>query len=289
MSNEPAPPHVHLVLLAAIAAVSSSAVLVRAIDDVHPVALAAWRALGGGLILLPALRPVSRGDAVRILFSGACLAAHFAVWFASLDYTTVMHSTVLVCLSPAWVGMMEWALLGQRPSDRFWIGLALALPGIALMAGGDDGTASGQGDLLALVGGVLGAIYLVIGRDVRRRVGIGTYGSLVCLVAAALLFPTAVALDVPLAGYTGSDTLLVLACVLGPQLVGHNGYNYALAWFTAATVSSLLLLEPVGASVLAAAFLGEFPAPRGALGAALALVGVVVGTRPKSRGSPHQG
>ena len=61
---------------------------------------------------------------------------------------------------------------------------------------------------------------------------------------------------------------------LGPQLVGHQGLDFALKWLPARTVSAVTLLEPVGASALAALFLGELPGPNAMLGGLFALVGV---------------
>ena len=67
---------------------------------------------------------------------------------------------------------------------------------------------------------------------------------------------------------------LFIGTVLGPQLVGHQGLDFALKWLPARTVSAVTLLEPVGASALAALFLGELPGPNAMLGGLFALVGV---------------
>lgn len=273
------PAHVPLVLLVAILALSSAGVLVRSAEGAGPLAIAFWRTLAVALILLPAARPVSRRDAGLVFLSGACLAAHFATWFASLDLVSVMRSTVLVCLGPLWTGLLEWAFLGKRPSRWYWIGLGVALPGVALLAGTDVGPASLVGDLLATVGGILSAAYLVIGRSVRARVGIGTYASLVCAAAAAVLLPVALLSGTPLTGFPPTTWALLAALALGPQMLGHNGFNYALRYLPASTVSSVVLLEPVAATLLAAVFLHEVPGPLAGVGAALAVGGVLTSIR----------
>ncbi len=277
-STEAAPRHVPAVLAVALVAISSAAVLVRAIDDASPVAIAFWRSLLVAVLLAPAVRRVSPAEAARIALAGACLAAHFVSWFASLGHISVMRSTVLVCLGPLWAGLIEWGVLGRSPGRPFFLGLGVGLGGIALLTGA-PGAATLVGDLLALLGGVLGALYFVLGRSVRVRVGIGTYAALACAAAALSLLPVAWAWGEPLAGFHTRTWLLVLALALGPQLLGHNGLNYALRWYSAATVSAVTLLEPAGATALAAIFLGELPTPLAVLGAVISLAGVALATR----------
>ncbi len=268
------------VLLVAIVAVSSSAVILKSIEGVDSTVLAFWRTTMVAALLLPAVRSLSASDARRIFLAGACLAGHFAVWFASLNHTTVMRSTVLVALSPLWAALLEWLFLQVRPTRRYWTGMAVCAPGIALLtlAGNDAGQAGWYGDMLAALGGMLGAAYLVLGRSVRERVGIGTYACLVCAAASVVLLPTAVAMSAPLWGWDTQTWLLIGALAAGPQLFGHNGFNYALRWLPAATVSAAMLMEPVGATMLALMVLGEIPGPMGAAGALFVVGGVLYGT-----------
>ena len=76
---------------------------------------------------------------------------------------------------------------------------------------------------------------------------------------------------------------VIIALALGPQLLGHNGINYALRWVPAARLTSLTLLEPVGAALLAWLVLGEAPTVRAMVGAAIAVAGILVAARrPKA-------
>jgi drug/metabolite transporter (DMT)-like permease len=43
---------------------------------------------------------------------------HFWAWFSSLGHTTVLRSTLLVCLVPAWSAALDWVVYGRRPSDE---------------------------------------------------------------------------------------------------------------------------------------------------------------------------
>ena len=257
-------------------AVSSAAVIVSALEGTDPVTLAAWRTAIVAALLAPWVRRTNLRDLAWIALSGACLAAHFVTWFASLHQTSVLRSTVLVCLGPVWLGLAEWGLLRRAPGLRYWGGVALALPAVAALSatGSDPGTLSG--DLLALLGGLLGAAYLLIGREVRPRVAIGTYASLVCAAAAVWLFPFGWITGVALIPTTPWIWAGILALALGPQLLGHNSFNYALRYLPASTVSMATLLEPIGATVLAFFVLSQVPGPIALVAGAFVCAGVLL-------------
>lgn len=269
-----------VVLTAALFALSSSAVIVRGIGDTPPLVVALWRCVGSAAVLALAVRslPTLR-DAGTIALGGLCLAIHFVAWFASLDQTSVLHSTVLVCLSPLWVGFGEAWLERRWPTRGFLLGAAGAVVGLGLMAEGSGSGVSWQGDALALFAGGLAAVYLLVGRHVRGRVDLTTYAATVTGAAGLALLLAAWATDTTVVVTESTDAWLVAACVVGPQLVGHNGVSWALKHLPASTVSTLILLEPVGATWLAALAFGEVPSVRAALGGLVVVAGVVVGAR----------
>lgn len=284
--DEGTPPRVRwgvlAVLFAALLAISSSGVLVRGMEA-SALAIAAWRTLGATLVLLPAslrrLPAISRGDLALIGLAGVALALHFWTWFASLAHTTVMRSTLVVCTVPAFTALLEWLLWQKPPKKAHWVGLLVALPGIALL-GGTGGEATWLGDGLALVAALLWAIYFLAGREVRQRVDVAATMGLMCAAAAVVLFAAALASGTALWGYPAETWALLGLAVAGPQLVGHQGLVYAVRWLPASTISMLTLLEPVGATLLALAVLGEVPAPVALAGGLLVLAGIAVATRP---------
>jgi len=284
MNQERVPALVPPVLTLGLLSISAAAILVRLAGDTHPVAVGLWRSLAAGLLLAPWIRRISARDACLVLLAGACLAAHFWSWFSSLQHTSVMRSTVLVTLAPVWAGLLEWRLLHAPPPRRFWLGLALAIPGVVAMSGA-GGAGGLYGDALALLGGVFGACYYVTGRSVRQRVGIGTYGPLFCLAAALWLLPAALVTGAPLWGFEPGTWWVLAALAVGPQLLGHVGFNYAMRYVSASFVAGLTLLEPVGATLLAVAVFSEVPGPAAAAGGAVTVAGVLVATVPYRRSS----
>jgi drug/metabolite transporter (DMT)-like permease len=147
-----------------------------------------------------------------------------------------------------------------------------------LSAGGDGG-GHWSGDLLALVAAMMWAGYFILGRDVRRRVSTVTWMCLACASATALLWPLALIGGTTMTGFSGATWLLLALSVLGPQLIGHQGFAYAVRYLLAATIAMIALLEPIGASALAALVLGEIPGPEALIGGVVLLAGVVWATR----------
>jgi drug/metabolite transporter (DMT)-like permease len=197
--------------------------------------------------------PAPRSVLLLMALSGALLAAHFWTWIASLRFTTVASSVVLVSLKPIFVWGLAAAWLGEHPSRRERWGIVMAVLGAVLIGAGDARVSLGHlgGDLLALAGAGTAAGYYTIGRRVRQTVGVWTYATVVYGVAAALLAAAAALAGAPLGGFPARDWAVFGALAAGPMLLGHTGMNYALKHFRATTVNVASLAEPVGATVIA--------------------------------------
>lgn len=200
---------------------------------------------------------------VTLLVSGAALAVHFATWVASLSYTSVAASVLLVNTAPLFAVGFSWAFLRERASPVVLLAIALALAGAGLIAFGDwTGSAGSLGGIvLALVGAVTLAAYHVIGRGLRESLPLEAYVFGVWSLAAVTLLAFCLIGRVPLRGYTPKTWLLFLALALVPTLGGHGLVNRSLRVLPAPTVGLFLLGEPIGASALAWAVLGEVPGP----------------------------
>ena len=88
----------------------------------------------------------------------------------------------------------------------------------------------------------------------------------------------AIAWGLPLWPETTTTWGLLALLALGPQLLGHNGFNYALRYLPAAVTSAAMLLEPVGATLLAWLILGEQPSRLAARGLVVVVSGVLTAT-----------
>jgi drug/metabolite transporter (DMT)-like permease len=183
----------------------------------------------------------------------------------SLTLTSVASATAIVCLQIAWV--VAWQLFqGERFEPRVAAGLAIAFSGVLVVSGVDFtvSTKALLGDVLALVGGLAAAAYMLIGSRARQATSTTTY-TFVCYGSCALLLLVACLVSgQDLAGYPLSQWGLLVLVTLTAQLMGHSVFNHLLATLPATVVSLALLLEVPGAALLAALILGQVP-PLGAL------------------------
>ncbi len=280
-----------------VVAASFAAIFIRyaQADEMPSLVIAAYRLGLAALILTPItwarhraeLLAISRRDLAMAALAGMFLALHFATWIASLEHTTVLIGVVLVNTSPLITAMLSAAVLKERIRRLTVIGLALALAGMLLIAVGgaasEDGTARTLGAVLALVGAVAVAVYLLIGRGLRARVPLLPYIWLVYGTAALALIAAAVLAGHSLTGHTPASYIWCLLLALGPQILGHSSFNYALAHLSATFISTATLAEPVLSSLLALVLFAEIPTGAQILGSAAVLAGIFLATRAERK------
>jgi len=149
------------------------------------------------------------------------------------------------------------------------------------------GSASTRGDVMAIFAAVCGSAYLLVGRRLRARMSLPVYVGIVYTTAAAALLAAAVFSGAPLgpASLAGLGWVALLA--LGPQLLGHTSYNYALRYVSATFITITLLAEPIGATLLAIPALGQVPTLPRVAGGVLILVGILLAARAeREQGRP---
>jgi drug/metabolite transporter (DMT)-like permease len=262
-------------------------------------AVAFWRTLGGAVALAPfAWRTQRRHPGTitrrhqRVLAgSGLALGLHFALFQGALALTTVASATTLATMSPVFVALGAWWLLGEATVRRTWIGMALTVVGatvigIADARGAEHAPAALLGDLMALGSAVAVTGYLLAGRAVRREVGALPYSAIVYAWAAAGLLLACLATGTELTAFDPVTWLLLAGIVLGPQLLGHTVFNTLLSTVSATVVSIAVLAEPVGAGLLAWLLLGELPVLGFYVGAPLVVLGVALAVLRPSDPAP---
>jgi drug/metabolite transporter (DMT)-like permease len=278
----------YAVLLCAQMAIGSAAILARVgLDEgMSPAALAAWRltlaaallwiVLGRRLARLPS---VTSRDAALLFGAGALVAVHFVAWFGSLERISVARSTLLVCTSPVFAGLIGATVLRQHVANRFWLGLLVAGVGLvgitstAAVAG-----ASLAGDALAVGGALAMALYLLVAGAVQRRTGTVLLIAAVNSSAALVLWPVALAASGPTIPISEAAWAAVIGMAVVPQLVGHSALSWSLLRFIAGAVGAATLLEPVIASLLAWWLFDEALSPFQAFSGAVVLLGVGLAT-----------
>ncbi len=276
-------------------AVSAAAIFIR-LAKAPALAVAFWRcALGAVVLLPPALvrrERFPRGRALWVLVaSGVALGAHFGSWIASLDYTSVAASVVLVSNTPVFVAILAYLLLGERTSRLSFFGILVALAGTVVIASDASvGSAALLGNVLAIGGAIAFAVYVLIGRSQRVAVSVLPYSIVVYSAAALTLLLAALLSGAELWGYSRETWLWLWAIALGPQIMGHTVINWALRYVQASIISGTILVEPVVSALLAWVVLFEKPGLATLLGGAVVLLGLFLLLRgyrdPREKNTP---
>ena len=291
-------------LTIAILAVSTASIFIRFAQAGAPsLVIAALRLTFATLLIAPIaltrhrkeLKNLTRREIGLGIASGIFLAAHFATWISSLEYTSVASSVVFVSTGPLWVALLSPMLLNEKLTQATIIGLALALLGGTVIGTSDacviqNGFQCPQlsqvfqgramwGNFLALVGAWAITGYLIIGRKLRTKMSLIPYIFLVYGIGAVVLNVTMfVAGQSPL-GYSPITYAWIFLLAAIPQLIGHSTFNWLLRFLPAAFVAVTTLGEPIGSAILAYFILNETPGLGTIVGGILILIGIYLASR----------
>ncbi|MEU0690438.1 DMT family transporter [Streptomyces uncialis] len=267
----------------------AAASLLYRVSDMGPVALSFWRCAGGLVLLLAVrlLRPRARvaaapgsrrRTALRVTATGVALAVFQTCYFAAVQATGLAVATVVTLgAGPVLIAWGARVLLGERLGRAGTLAVGGALAGLAvLVLGGGATSVRPLGVLLAVASAGGYAAMTVLTRRWGRGGGdpVGTTVGAFAVTALCLL-PFA-ALE-GLAPHTAEPLrvmgLLVYVAAV-PTALAYALYFAGAAVVRSATVSVIMLLEPVGAAVIAVAVLGETLTPATIAGTLLMLVAV---------------
>ncbi|HEY96484.1 MAG TPA: DMT family transporter [Dehalococcoidia bacterium] len=276
------------VLAFGVISVSFAAVFIR-LADAPSLVIAAWRMCLAALILAPfavklagkELRQISGRDLAMMLLAGGFLALHFGLWITSLSYTSVATSVVLVTATPIFVAVTSYLLFKEKLTIKIVLGIIISIGGSILIGYGNWSIGTNQllGAGLALAGALAVAGYLLIGRRIRRTIGLLSYAFITYSSAAVLLLITTMASGYSLSGYSGNTYLMFVLLALIPQILGHSSLNWSLKFMPATMVTIAVLGEPIIATILAFLILNEAPTLTEIIGGILILGGIFIAFR----------
>ena len=221
---------------------------------------------------------------------GAFFAADLVLWHYSIEYVGAGLATVLGNTQVVLVGLLAWALFGERPARNSLLAIPVAMVGIVLISGVlEDGAYGSDPRLGALYGLLTGIAYsgfllaLRRGSGERGRVAgplfDATLASAICVIPIGLVLGN---LDFR-PGLEATAWLIVLA--LTSQVLGWLLITVSLGRLPTALTSVLLTLQPLLAVIFAALLVDERPSPLQLVGAAAILSGLLIasaGTRQQA-------
>ncbi len=224
------------------------------------------------------------GDATefRLIVAGIALAAHFALWFASLRLASVAISTLLVCTTPIFAE--AWTVARTRSWRPLAIGgIAAALAGVGIIAGAPTQRDTPLGIVFAVGGAIAFAAYLLLVRASDARYTTLAVISRTYPVATIVVTLIAVLVRDPFPPLTARVAWGgIVAMALVSQLFGHSALNAAVRSVSATLVGMTILLEPIIAGVIAAIVFGERLSPATGAGGLVILAGIALVVRAES-------
>ncbi len=291
-------------LLFGVLAASTASIFVRyAQVEAASMAIAALRLSFATLMLTPlviaryrfSFRSMRLRPVLLSFAAGSFLALHFATWITSLELTSVASSVALVQISPLFVAIFSPLLLKESVGRNIAVGLLLSILGSMIIAASDActwdaglqcpslssfvGGKAIQGDILAVIGALGAAGYILIGRKTRADLELIPYIFLVYASAALWLLLITLLTGTSLTAFSSTTLLWILLLALIPQLFSHSAINWALRYLPAALVSVILLGEPVASTLWAHFLLEETPPPLRIIGTVLVLLGIAIAAK----------
>lgn len=280
--NNAAPPIV-LPFTISIIVISFAAIFVKW-SVAPPTILGMYRMYIACVFLLPVIwmkraefHKISRKNWLLLVFSGVFLGLHFALWFSSLELTTVASSTIILALQPVVALAGVFLVYKERTTLSTILIIGIAFIGVVLVGWGDVGVGKDAiiGDLLSFLSVIAVVCYLLIGQNAVKTISHWVYSFIVFLFAGLSLTLYNVGAGVALTGYPASEWGIFLLLAIFPT-IAHLIYNWLLNYVDSTTISMSILGEPVGATILAALLLGERITAWQLIGGLLVLAGVFV-------------
>ncbi|MFJ4829135.1 DMT family transporter [Streptomyces sp. NPDC088747] len=250
----------------------AAASLVYRAGDMGPIALSFWRCAGGLLLLLavrlprrrvrPAAGEPVRRKLLRIGVTGLGLAVFQTAYFAAVEATGLAVATVVTLgAGPVLIALGARLTMGERLGAGGTAAVAGALGGLAVLVLGSGGaTVRPWGVALALVSAAGYSVMTLLtrwwGRDGGADASSTTVWTFAVTTACLLPFGLAEGL-VPHTAQPAYVLALLAYIAAVPTALAYALYFAGAAVVRSATVSVVMLLEPVSAAVLAVAVLGE--------------------------------
>ncbi len=258
---------------------------VLAYETISPQQLGLARALLAGLLffVFRAVRgergSVAPRDWPTLVVSGLFgVTLYFAFQNAALSMTSTSRAALITAGYPAIVLAMECAVRRRRPALRQVAGIALAVLGVGMLAGSGGEGGSVKGDLMMVIPGMMWGAYSLSVEKLADRYSVSLLTVWQMLVGAAAFVPLVLIEGRPWVAPTlrsGCAILYLGACC---SLLSFLFFNFAVKGLSVVVPSLLLNLQPLVGVVCSYLAFGETVSPFQAVGGAVIVAGVLLGT-----------
>lgn len=257
-------------------------------DNVSPLAIgASTMGIGGVLLFVTSIR-AARGvfaDVTSrkwILVGAVGVVVYPLAFYSSMDLAGVAIGNVVSLGSgPVFAALFEWSWERHRLTVRWLVATVIAVIGIAVLSAvGHPPQAGGapvpSGIILGLLAGISYALFTYAStRAIREgHTGRGVTGAMFG-VGAVVLIPVLIAFGAPLL-QTAASALITGYLAIGPMFVAYILFGFGLTYIRSSSATTITLIEPVVATILAVVIVGERLTLLGWLAIILILVGITV-------------
>jgi drug/metabolite transporter (DMT)-like permease len=253
------------------------------LQDFGPIELGALRfaiAAVPAAIFLAVAHPAwpTLSDILR-LAAGSLLFVAFYTALLNMGEKTVSAgaASFIINTNPIITAGLAMVLLGERFQARAWAGTAVSFAGIGLIALGEGGGLRlDTGALLILGAALCTSVATVVQKPLFARHKPLTVSAWNMVLGALFLTPwlPQAAAEFSVASAAGFRSVIYLGLV--PSLVAYGTWAVALSRLPASRASNFMYCVPPVATLLGYLWLGEVPTLLGAVGGAMALIGVAV-------------
>ena len=206
--------------------------------------------------------------------AGTLLALHLNSWALSLVYTDTFAASTILGTYVLITALFSSLFLKEKTSKSALIGLLVATVGVVICNLGGGGFGRLGGNLLALFAAAAEALYVLCGRKVRAEMGAVAYTTI--LYTVTLFWMVVMALFTGIPGSIPADGVLwagLLAVV--STLLGHSMASVALKYFSATTVSAVMMSGMVAGPLLVLAVMQDSMSVFSVIGGLIITAGLV--------------
>ena len=266
-----------VLLTIALFAVSSSAWVVRALPETNAITLAFWRMFLASIMvfILSYKSAASFVPNKKMVLAGIFLGIHFALFFRSIQLTSIAEATLLGTTAPIFTEIYGFVFQRKKPLGVVVFGLCVAFLGAGILVSQSSfSETSAVGNLFAVMCSVAIALALIVGKNIRKSVGVFEYTRWLFFFAAITLLGISFFAEVSVFSFSKEEFPWFLFLALVPTMVGHNIFYYLIKSLATTTVAAVPLGEPLVSSLGAFIFFGEPVGLAVVVGGGITLVGV---------------
>jgi len=180
-----------------------------------------------------------------------------------------------------WVGIFSIIIYKEKLALNFWVGVALGLTGVFLIATGRNGRSETflLGNIIAMLGGFFYGMYILFNNTARRFLNALAYMVFSNFSSSFLVFTAILIWGVPYRGFSLPTYSYLFGLGFVSQGLGFLAIVYAQAYLPPSRVSTILLAQPLLVLLFAFIILKEQPSSLQFIGMFTLFVGIILANR----------